>query len=92
MIKELEKKIAQSKQKWKKFYTNDKINIFIGAATCGRSAGSLESRDVIISELNKNNIDYNMTEVGCIGSCYAEPLVYVSKPNQQAICFLSYNK
>lgn len=87
MIKKLEQKIAQAKQDWEKFYTNDKLNIFVGAATCGRSAGALESRDVIISELNKNNIDFNITEVACIGSCYAEPLIYVSKPNQAPICY-----
>ncbi|MCF8297200.1 MAG: NADH-quinone oxidoreductase subunit NuoF [Saprospiraceae bacterium] len=87
MIQKLEQKIAQSKKDWEKLYTNDKLNIFVGAATCGRSAGALQSRDVIISELKKNNIDFNITEVACIGSCYAEPLIYVSKPNQAAICY-----
>ncbi len=87
MIQKLKQKISRSKLEWEKVYSGDKLRIFVGAATCGRSAGALNSLDVIKSELKNNNINFDVTEVGCIGTCYAEPLIYVSKPEEPVVCF-----
>ena len=53
--------------------------IYIGTATCGRSSGALKVIDHLKAELNHRNIDAQMIEVGCIGCCYLEPLVYIAK-------------
>lgn len=57
-----------------------KIHILVGAATCGRAAGSLEVVEAFKSELARQKIEIPIIEVGCIGLCYAEPLVIISKP------------
>jgi len=66
---------------------SDKPRIYIGAATCGRSSGALAVADCLRAELAKRNIDASIIEVGCIGCCYAEPLVDIVKPGKPRICY-----
>lgn len=61
--------------------------IMVGAATCGRAAGALEIVKVIKQELINRQIDAEVIEVGCMGHCYAEPMVVVRKPGYPAICY-----
>jgi len=64
-----------------------KAVILVGTATCGRSAGSLEVLEVFKKESKKHNIDCTIIEVGCIGLCYAEPIVSIAKPKRPYICY-----
>ena len=53
--------------------------IFVGTATCGRSAGALDTLEVFHRELESRNIDAEIIETGCLGLCYAEPVVGIVK-------------
>jgi NADH-quinone oxidoreductase subunit F len=55
--------------------------VSIGAATCGRAAGALNTLEAFEKELSRRNIDARVVKVGCMGLCYAEPLVTISKPD-----------
>ncbi|MBL7125190.1 MAG: NADH-quinone oxidoreductase subunit NuoF [Dehalococcoidales bacterium] len=59
----------------------------VGAATCGRAAGALEVLRAIKDELKKQRLDCPVVEVGCMGHCYAEPIVTISKPGYPPICY-----
>jgi NADH-quinone oxidoreductase subunit F len=59
----------------------------VGTATCGRAAGALEVLWAIKAELKKHNLDCPVIEVGCMGHCYAEPIVTISKPGYPPICY-----
>jgi len=59
----------------------------VGAATCGRATGALEVIQSLKAELEKNSVDCPVIEVGCMGHCYAEPLVIIHKPGYPAICY-----
>jgi len=72
---------------WEALEKSDKPRILIGTATCGRAAGALTVLEAINSELAKHNIKAIITQVGCIGLCYAEPLVDIVKPNHPRICY-----
>jgi NADH-quinone oxidoreductase subunit F len=72
---------------WETLEHSDKPRILIGAATCGRAAGALAVLKTINSELAQRNIKATIIQVGCIGLCYAEPLVDIVKPNQPRICY-----
>jgi len=61
--------------------------IMVGAATCGRAAGALEVLRAIRAEVKKHNLDCSVIEVGCMGHCYAEPIVIISKPGYPPICY-----
>ena len=65
----------------------DKPRIVIGTATCGRAAGAMKVLKAIKEELKKQKIDADITEVGCIGLCFAEPLVEIVKPNHPRIIY-----
>ena len=61
--------------------------IFVGTATCGRSAGALDILEVLHRELESRNIDAEIIETGCLGLCYAEPVVGISKPGRPTIWY-----
>ncbi len=65
----------------------DKPVVMVGAATCGRAAGALEVLQAFRDEVKKRNLDCPVIEVGCMGHCYAEPLVIISKPGYPPICY-----
>jgi NADH-quinone oxidoreductase subunit F len=51
--------------------------IYIGMATCGLAAGALETRQSFEQALREENISAIIRPVGCIGHCYAEPVVII---------------
>lgn len=61
--------------------------VLVGAATCGRAAGALEILRVLEEEIKKQGLRVRLVEVGCMGHCYAEPLVVVCKPGFPPICY-----
>jgi NADH:ubiquinone oxidoreductase subunit F (NADH-binding)/NAD-dependent dihydropyrimidine dehydrogenase PreA subunit/(2Fe-2S) ferredoxin len=61
--------------------------ILVGAGTCGRAAGAEAVLAAIDKELTQRNIDAIVMQVGCVGLCYAEPLVDIIKPGRPRICY-----
>ncbi len=57
--------------------------IKIGTASCGIAAGASE----VLDFFKENVKDIEITEVGCIGHCYAEPLVEVELENEKSVIF-----
>ena len=72
---------------WETLERSDKPRILIGAATCGRAAGAGAVMEAIESDLRERHIDAIIIQVGCIGLCYAEPLVDIIKPGRPRICY-----
>lgn len=64
-----------------------KVVISVGTATCGRSAGSLQVLKTFRRQLKRRRLNVEIIEVGCIGLCYAEPIVCITKPSQPTICY-----
>lgn len=56
------------------------IKIYIGKGTCGIAAGALETLKAVEDTLVKENIEANIKSIGCIGHCYAEPIVIIDSP------------
>jgi len=83
-FEEIQKKATAE---WAALEHSDKIHIIVGSATCGRAAGAEAVIAAFNSELASHNIEGILTEVGCIGLCYAEPLVEIGKPNRARICY-----
>jgi len=51
------------------------------------SRWQLDVLQVFRDEVKKRNLDCPVIEVGCMGHCYAEPLVIISKPGYPSICY-----
>ncbi|MFC1535153.1 NADH-ubiquinone oxidoreductase-F iron-sulfur binding region domain-containing protein [Thermodesulfobacteriota bacterium] len=54
--------------------------IYIGKATCGLAAGALDTQEAFKESLNEQNMQASIRSVGCIGHCYAEPVVIIDHP------------
>ena len=54
--------------------------IYIGTATCGIAAGALETKKAFEDTLSEKGIKAYVRSVGCIGHCYAEPVVIIDAP------------
>ncbi|MBE0480176.1 MAG: NADH-quinone oxidoreductase subunit F, partial [Dehalococcoidia bacterium] len=61
--------------------------IMVGTATCGKAAGAEDVLHSIQEELAGNGVDARVVEVGCMGHCYAEPLVIISKPGHPSMAY-----
>ena len=83
-FKEVQKRAAG---KWEALQQSSKPVILIGAATCGQAAGARGVIKAIEDELQQRKIDAIIMHVGCIGVCYAEPLVDIVKPGRPRICY-----
>nr|MBL0699447.1 (2Fe-2S) ferredoxin domain-containing protein [Desulfobacterales bacterium] len=49
--------------------------IRIGTATCGIASGALDTKLAFEQALAERNIEAHIHTVGCVGHCYAEPVV-----------------
>jgi len=55
--------------------------IHIGMATCGIASGALETKKAFQEALDEYNIEARIHTVGCLGHCYAEPVVVIDHPD-----------
>jgi NADP-reducing hydrogenase subunit HndB len=63
------------------------IQVRVAMATCGIASGAREVMDVFIEEFTKRNIEATVIQTGCMGYCYAEPTVEITKPGTDPITF-----
>ena len=58
------------------------VQIRISMATCGIAAGAKEIMNYFIEALDREKVDALVTQTGCMGYCYAEPTVEITKPGK----------
>jgi len=63
------------------------VQIRVAMATCGIASGAKIVMDYLVNELDKRNIPAVVTQTGCMGYCYAEPTIEVTRPGQQPLVF-----
>jgi NADP-reducing hydrogenase subunit HndB len=63
------------------------VQIRVAMATCGIPSGAKIVMDYMINELDKRNIPAVVTQTGCMGYCYAEPTIEVTRPGHQPLVF-----
>ncbi len=76
---------TQATSEWESLGKSPEPVIFIGTATCGRAAGASDVLEAINTALEHHKTKANITQVGCLGLCYAEPLVDIIKPKRPRI-------
>lgn len=79
--------VSEAERRSRELRDNDVPKFYIGTATCGRAAGALETIAALQETLAEREIDARIIHVGCIGHCYAEPLVIVHNPGFPPICY-----
>ena len=61
--------------------------IHIGMATCGIAAGAVETRQAFQEVLDEQGLEAHIHSVGCMGHCYAEPVVVIEGPGFPPILY-----
>lgn len=86
------KEMAQQEKKDYDSLFSKENAVLIGSATCGNSAGAQIAKETIKSEIEKAEYPAEIIEVGCIGLCYAEPIIMVLKPQKPAVIYGNVTK
>ena len=79
--------VKTAKKEYESLYKSEDPLILIGSATCGKSAGAALVKSVIQDELEKEGVNAEIIEVGCIGLCYAEPIITIFKHGKPGIFY-----
>ena len=66
---------------------SDELRIYVGTASCGLAKGAGAVLDRFASEVKRMGLKSRLIEVGCLGLCSKEPLVYMSRENLPLTCF-----
>ena len=73
--------ISKEAEKRRNDFESAKVpKIHIGMATCGIASGALETKEAFEKALDEFNIKAIIHPVGCLGHCYAEPIVIIDHP------------
>ncbi|SVE22761.1 uncharacterized protein METZ01_LOCUS475615, partial [marine metagenome] len=82
---------AESKSIWAEIEGGEKPFIRIGTAMCGIAAGASAVVDEVKNFVNNNNVDATVSEVGCIGICFAEPILDIKISNGTRLLYGNVN-
>ncbi len=77
----------QANAEWQTMQTSDRTRISIGMGTCGIAAGAEDILQTLRDELELNSPEVDIIQVGCIGLCYAEPLIEIAKPDKPSVFY-----
>ena len=73
--------------RWRELTAGDKPWIRLGTALCGEAAGCEGVLDALQSSLDRHGVEANVSRVGCLGLCFAEPLLDIQFPNGPRIFY-----
>ena len=85
-IRSLEDLIAAKNRGLAALYPH-KAKIMVGMASCGIASGSRAVMKALQDEVRRIGFDAAISPIGCIGSCYKEPLVDVVRPGQPRLTY-----
>ena len=68
------------------------VQVKVAMATCGIASGARETMEFMADALEKRGVNAIVSQVGCMGYCYAEPTIEVKLPGGQPIVFGDVNR
>ena len=77
----------QALEAWRQLQASPRPRVILGMGTCGIAAGAMHIREVVQRTLEEHGASASVEPVGCIGICYAEPLLDVVMPGQPRISY-----
>ena len=82
-----EELLHEAHRRFQELEAGEKPWIRIGTAVCGEAAGAMSVVEAFSAELERRGIAANVSAVGCLGLCYAEPLVDILKPGKPRVFY-----
>ena len=84
---DLDARIASAMAAWSDLHGGAATVITVGTATCGLAAGAGEVLDALRAELIRTGVTAEVVPVGCVGMCFAEPLVEIASPGLPRVTY-----
>ena len=78
---------SKADRQWQELVSGEKPWIRVGTGMCGQAAGAYQVIDALEAELKARGVEATVDQVGCLGLCFAEPLVDVAKPGAGRLFF-----
>ena len=72
--------LAEARRRWEALIAGDRPWIRVGTGLAGEAAGGFEVVAAVKAALEQQQIPANVSEVGTLGLCFAEPLLDVQMP------------
>jgi len=66
-------------------------SVLVGTATCGRSAGAWPVLEAFKEQFEASKIEAVVSEAGCMGHCYAEPMALLRRPGYPPLIYHHLN-
>ena len=79
--------VEEAERRWRAIAEGDRPWLRIGTALCGKAAGCDEVIDALEARLQRQKARATVTQVGCFGLCFAEPLLDVQFPGGPRIFY-----
>jgi NADH-quinone oxidoreductase subunit F len=86
-----EKIQAQAVSEWKSLQSSQKPLLLAGAGTCGVAAGAVNVLQTLEDEMARQKVEAIIMRVGCMGLCFAEPMIGIVKPGRPQIIYGNLN-
>jgi len=77
----------EAEKRWQELIVGERPWIRIGTALCGEAAGAFEVAGAVEAELASQGVSAEVSRVGCLGLCFAEPLLDVQLPGGHRIFY-----
>jgi NADH-quinone oxidoreductase subunit F len=77
----------RARRKWEDLRASPVPVIYFGSASCGLAAGINPIKEAVMDSLDELNIEAQFVDVGCIGMCCFEPMLYIQKDGKPPICY-----
>ena len=78
---------AEAQRRWQTMTAGDRPWIRVGTALCGKAAGCDPVLEGLEASLERRQVAASVSQVGCLGLCFAEPLVDVQLPGGPRIFY-----
>ncbi|MBI4200652.1 MAG: SLBB domain-containing protein [Chloroflexi bacterium] len=79
--------VLQERAQGRQWALAEKRRVRVGTALCGMAAGAGAVLDAVRREVGSLGLEATVSEVGCLGLCYAEPLVDFQSPGGQRVFY-----
>ncbi len=77
----------RAEEEWAGFVRPASPVILVGDGTCGRAAGSADVIRALTEELKALGLEAAVVRVGCLGACFAEPLVEIRSSGGPSVLY-----
>jgi NADH-quinone oxidoreductase subunit F len=86
-VNDLKEIKEHASSEWAKLHSTDQTLVLIGTGTCGIAAGAMNILKVLDTEISRHKVNATIIQVGCMGLCYAEPMMCIVKPGFSQVLY-----